>query len=77
MAQFLIESSMLSILGGAIGVLISFGITLVMNQFFPAQVTLWSVALAFIVSAATGIIFGVLPARKAARLSPIEALRYE
>jgi len=77
MAQFLIESSVLSVMGGGIGVGLSYGITLIMQQFFPATVTLWSVSLAFVVSAATGIIFGVLPARKAARLSPIEALRYE
>ena len=77
MMQFLIESSVLSIMGGGIGVGLSYAITLIMQQFFPATVTWWSVTLAFVVSAATGIIFGVLPARKAARLSPIEALRYE
>jgi len=77
MAQFLIESSVLSVMGGMVGIGLSYGITLIMQQFFPATVTWWSVSLAFFVSAITGIVFGVLPARKAARLSPIEALRYE
>lgn len=77
LVQFLIESSVLSIMGGAIGVGLSYLITLAMSRFFPATVTAWSVTLAFVVSAVTGIVFGVLPARKAAALSPIEALRYE
>lgn len=77
LVQFLIESSLLSIIGGFIGIIISYAITLVMQRFFPAQVTWWSVGLAFVVSAVTGIVFGVLPARRASKLSPIEALRYE
>jgi putative ABC transport system permease protein len=75
--QFLIESSMLSIFGGMIGVGIAVGLSAIINHFFPAVVSLSSIALAFGVSAAIGIVFGVAPARRASQLSPIEALRYE
>jgi putative ABC transport system permease protein len=60
-----------------IGTVLAFLITLLINKFIPAVVTLPAVLLAFGVSAAIGIIFGVIPARQAAKLSPIEALRYE
>lgn len=75
--QFLIESATLSILGGLIGILIAFVLTLVINRFFPATMSMSSVILAAGVSALIGILFGVAPARRASKLSPIEALRYE
>lgn len=75
--QFLIEAVILSCLGGLIGILLGFLGTLAINPFFPAKLTLSSVLLAFGVSSIVGIIFGVTPARKASKLSPIEALRYE
>ena len=75
--QFLIEAVILSCIGGATGVLLGYLGTLAIKPFFPAQVTLSSVVLAFGVSSLVGIIFGVAPARKASKLSPIEALRYE
>lgn len=75
--QFLIESSMLSIFGGMIGVALAWILALIMNNFFPAVVTFSAIALAFGVSAGIGIVFGVAPARRASKLSPIEALRYE
>ncbi len=75
--QFLIEAVILSCIGGATGVLLGYLGTLAIKSFFPAQVTLSSVILAFGVSSLVGIIFGVAPARKASKLSPIEALRYE
>lgn len=77
LVQFLIESVMLSVVGGAIGVAIGFLGSLVINQFVTTTVTFWSVALAFGVSAAIGIIFGVAPAARASKLNPIEALKYE
>jgi len=75
--QFLLEAVILACLGGLVGVLLGSGLTQVINQFFPAKVTLNSILLAFGVSSLVGIIFGVAPARKASLLSPIEALRYE
>lgn len=77
LSQFLTESIILSCGGGLIGVLIGWGVSLILNQFFPTEVTLWSVFLAFIVSATVGIIFGIAPAIRASKLNPIVALRYE
>ena len=77
LVQFLIESVTLSVAGGGIGVLIGFLGSLAINHFITTTVTFWSVALAFGVSAAIGIIFGVAPAARASKLNPIEALKYE
>lgn len=75
--QFLIEAVILSVSGGAIGIVLGAGISFLLSKFIPTEVTPWSVLLAFGVSALVGIIFGVMPARKASRLTPIEALRFE
>jgi putative ABC transport system permease protein len=77
MLQFLIEAALLSVLGGAIGLVIAYLGSLALQSFFPARVTLDAVLLAFGVSTVVGLVFGVAPARRAAKLSPIEALRYE
>lgn len=77
LVQFLIEAIVLSAGGGIIGIIIGGGGALLLSNVMPAQVTLWAVFLAFSVSFIIGIIFGVAPARKAARMNPIEALRYE
>ena len=77
--QFLIESVLLSVTGGLIGVLVGVGVALGINVFahWPIQIQPWSVRLSFAVCSATGIFFGWYPAKKAASLDPIEALRYE
>lgn len=77
--QFLIESVLLSVTGGLIGVLCGIGATVGINVFahWPIQIQPWSVLLSFVVCSATGIFFGWYPAKKAASLDPIEAIRYE
>ncbi len=77
MLQFLIEAAILSIIGGIIGLAIAYGGTLVIQSYFPARVTWVGVSLALGVSTGVGLVFGAAPAYKAAKLSPIEALRYE
>ena len=78
--QFLYEAMTLTFLGGMLGVVLAIGISkLVMLLFpsLPASVPLWAVTTGVTVSTGVGLIFGVWPARKAARLDPIECLRYE
>lgn len=76
--QFLIESVMISLSGGLLGVGLGYLFTwIAISIGFPATVPIWSVIVSFGVCAAIGLIFGIIPARKAARLDPIEALRYE
>ena len=77
--QFLIESVLLSVTGGVIGVLVGVGAAVGSNVFahWPIQIQPWSVLLSFAVCSATGIFFGWYPAKKAASLDPIEAIRYE
>ncbi len=75
--QFLLEAVMLSLTGGIIGIGLGLGASYLISIFFVSQVTWWSVFLAFFFSVAVGIIFGITPAFRASRLSPIEALRYE
>ncbi len=77
LGQFLAESVILSLTGGVIGILIGAGGSLIINRFFPARISAAAVLAAFGVSAGVGIIFGILPARRAAKMSPVEALRYE
>ncbi|MQA88890.1 MAG: FtsX-like permease family protein [Gemmatimonas sp.] len=77
--QFLVESMTVTVIGGAIGVLVGSGGALLLGFLtpVPASVPLWSVAAALGVSAVAGIGFGLYPANRAARLDPVEALRYE
>lgn len=79
LVQFLIEAVFLTLLGGLIGVLLGAGIGYAVNVFagFPVALPVWSFVVGVGFSATVGILFGMLPAIKAAKLDPIEALRYE
>jgi len=77
--QFLIEAVSLSSIGGMFGIILGVGASQFLAWKFqwPTLVSIGSIAIAFLFSAAVGVFFGFYPARKAARLDPIEALRYE
>ena len=79
LAQFLIESILISVTGGLIGVVFGVGAALVVNgvAHFLIYIQPWSVVLSFAVCTVTGVFFGWYPAKKAAQLDPIEAIRYE
>jgi putative ABC transport system permease protein len=77
--QFLGEAVLLTVLGGLIGILLGYGVSKMLSSLMqtPTVVSLSSVLLAFGVSAGIGLVFGFYPAQRAARLNPIQALRYE
>lgn len=77
--QFLIEAILLSVTGGIIGVILGVSLSLSLNYFFhiATQIEPWSIIMTFAVCTFTGVFFGWYPAKKAARLDPIEAIRYE
>ena len=81
LVQFLLEAGLLALLGGLIGIVLGFlagsGLAALIPGFPPAQVPLWVVMAAAGFSAMVGVVFGIMPASKAAGLDPIESLRYE
>lgn len=79
LSQFLIESVGLSLVGGIFGVVLGITMSLIVSSFaeFTTAITPFSVIIAFGISALVGVIFGTFPARRAANITPVEALRYE
>ncbi len=75
--QFLIEAATLTGLGGVVGILIGWGLAEIIKLVMPTFVPMWAPIVGFVVSVGLGVSFGLWPAWKAARLDPIEALRYE
>ncbi|MCF8242443.1 MAG: ABC transporter permease [Melioribacteraceae bacterium] len=75
--QFLSEAAIICLMGGIIGLMISFPLSLIIDQFLPTSMPIDVAALALFISAFVGIISGFLPAYKASKLDPVEALRYE
>jgi putative ABC transport system permease protein len=76
LSQFLIESILISLTGGVIGILFGCAVSMFVNMFTNTSIQAWSVLLAFAVCTITGVFFGWYPAKKAAQLDPIEAIRY-
>ncbi len=79
LSQFLIESVLISITGGILGVVLGLSATFIIATVagWPVSVTLFSIVISFLVCTITGVFFGWYPAKKGAALDPIEALRYE
>jgi putative ABC transport system permease protein len=77
--QFLVEAATLTLIGGAVGLAVGGGGAWLLKHFtpVPATVPLWSVVVALLASALTGVVFGLVPANKASKMDPVEALRYE
>ncbi|MDH7604923.1 MAG: ABC transporter permease [Melioribacter sp.] len=75
--QFLIEAALICMIGGIIGIMISFPLSLIINQFLPTALPLNIVILSLMISAFVGVISGFVPAWKASRLNPVDSLRYE
>lgn len=75
--QFLIEAATLTGIGGVIGIVLGVGLSLLIQMILPTYIPIWAPIAGFVVSVGLGIVFGLLPAWKAARLNPIDALRYE
>jgi putative ABC transport system permease protein len=79
--QFLVEALVLSLFGGLIGLLLGYGIAAFIGLMMPAMpealVPMWAILLSIGFTTLIGVVFGLAPAIKAARLNPIDALRYE
>jgi putative ABC transport system permease protein len=75
--QFLLEAAFISTAGGLLGIMIGIILSSLSNRFFATRVTSTSMIVGFLVAVSIGIFFGVYPARKASKLNPVDALRYE
>ena len=75
---FLIESVMISVTGGLLGILVGCSASMGLSAFgMPSSIPLWSINVSFLVCVFIGVLFGYIPAQKAANMDPIEAIRHE
>ena len=77
MGQFLTEAALICLIGGLVGLLLAIGLSMIINKFLPTSVQINTVILAITISLLTGIVSGLAPAWTAAKMNPVEALRYE
>ena len=77
LTQFLMEAVMICVIGGLIGLTFATVLSLIINQFFPSVMPIWLAVTSISLSIFVGIIAGVIPSYRAAKLDPIDALRYE
>ena len=77
LTQFLMEAVMICVIGGLIGLALATFLSLVINQFFPSAMPVWLAMTSISLSILVGVIAGVIPSYRAAKLDPIDALRYE
>ncbi|MFM7214562.1 MAG: ABC transporter permease [Verrucomicrobiota bacterium] len=77
LVQFLVEAASITLGAGVVGILIAWPLTLVIDQFLAATMPWWLVGLALLISTATGVVSGFLPAWRAAGMDPVDALRAE
>jgi putative ABC transport system permease protein len=75
--QFLVESAIICLIGGLIGLIIAYPLSLILDQVLPTSMNLWVVAMAILISLTVGVISGYLPSNRASKMDPVEALRYE
>src|ERR1051326_21686 len=75
--RFLVESALICLIGGVIGLVISYPLSLIANQVLPTAMPISVVAIALLVSLTVGLISGFLPAYRAAKMDPVDALRFE